>query len=54
MSQSAEKEAFSSAKISSKLIVSTRGQKNSWSSQSQETELSQPKRGPDMVLTDYY
>lgn len=49
MSQNAKKEAFSRAKTSSRLIVLTGGQRNSfWSSQSQETELPQAKRGPDM------
>ena len=48
MSQSAKKETFSGTKTSSRLIVLTRGQRNSWSSESQETERPQAKGGPDV------
>lgn len=49
MSQNAKKEAFSRAKTSSRLIVLTGGQRNSfWSSQSQEIDLPRPKRGSHM------
>lgn len=45
MSESAKKEAFSRAKTSNRLIVLTEALSRA---QSQELELPQPERGPDM------